>query len=300
MGYIFPYKKILASQIEYPLNSTKNISTRWVITSHSKSSLHAQLSQTLSTNLSEISSPRKLFFQSQRTTLIQKPHDGSFKTKHRHTRWLQLGHVVGTSAKCHKNIELLGCHKGRSGGPCYNTTNVQSVDPTNGTDTNKCRPASRRTSIVEQEEQHCPWCNTRKNKLGNLVRVCKSRGRGHTLDRLGNEIWQSRGGHYLSLSSKPIQSSHDGFISIASPNSGLPRKLHADFSKRSLQTIRGHCYIYILLFSSNIILRPRITISHIDRGYHQVRVAKNHCTGHQRRVSAQSADQRSRIRIANP
>ena len=47
---------------------------------------------------------------------------------------------------------------------------------TNGTDPNQCRPASRRTSIVEQEEQHCPWCYTRKNKLGNLARVYKSRG----------------------------------------------------------------------------------------------------------------------------
>ena len=150
MGYIFPYKKILASQLEYPLNSTKKYSySPWVTTSHTKSTSHAQLSQTLSTNLSEISSPRQLFFRSQRTTQNQKPHDGSFQTKHQHTRRLQLGHVVGTSAKCRKNIELLGCHKGRSGGPCYHTTNVQSVDLTNGTDTNKCRPASRRTSIME-------------------------------------------------------------------------------------------------------------------------------------------------------
>ena len=176
--------------------------------------------------------------------------------------------------------ELLGCHKGRSGGPCNNTTNVQSVDPTNSTDTNKCRPASRRTSIVEQEEQHCPWCNTRKNELGNLTRVRQSRGRGHTLGHLGNKIWQSRGGHYLSPSSELIQSTHDGFISVASPNSGLPRKLHADFSEWSLKIIRGHHYIYTLFFSSNVISRSRITISHIDRGHHQVRVAKNHCTGH--------------------
>ena len=143
---------------------------------------------------------------------------------------------------------------------------------------------------MEQEEQHCPWCNTRKNKLGNLARVCKSRGSGHIMDRLGNKIWQSRGGYYLSPSSKPVESTHDGFISVASPNSGLPRKLHADFGKRSLKIIRGHRHIYILFFSSNIIPRPRITISHIDRGYHQVQVAKNHCTGHQRRVSTQSAD----------
>ena len=148
MGYIFPYKKILASQFEYPLNSP-NISTRWVITSHSKSSLHAQLSQTLSTYLSEIPSPPKLFFRSQRTTQSQKPNNGPLKIKHRHTRRLQLGHVVGTSAKCRKNPELLGCHKGRSGGPCYHTTNVQAVDTTNSHHTNKCRPASRRTSFVE-------------------------------------------------------------------------------------------------------------------------------------------------------
>ena len=141
MGYNFPYKKFLASQLEYPLNSS-NASTRWVITSHSKSSLHAQLSQTLSTNLSEIPSSRKLLFRSQRTTKAKKSNHGSFKTKHRHTRWLQLGHVVGTSAKCRKNTELLGCHKGRSGGPCYHTTNVQAVNKTNGHHTNKCRPAS--------------------------------------------------------------------------------------------------------------------------------------------------------------
>ena len=266
MGYIFPYKKILASQPEYPLNSTKNISTRlWVTTSHSKSSSHAQLSQTLSTNLPEISSPCKLLFRSQRTTQIQKPYDGSFKIKYRYPRRLQLGHMVGTSAKCHKNTELLGCHKGRSGGPCYHTTNVQSVDLTNGTDTNKCRPASRRTSIMEQEEQHCPWCNTRKNELGNLARVRQSCGRGHIMDHLGNKIWQSRGGHYLSPSSELIQSTHDRFISVAYPNSNLPRKLHTDFSKWSLKTIRGHCYIHILFFSSNIIPRPRITIVKLEK-----------------------------------
>ena len=148
MGYIFPYKKISASQLEYPLNLTQ-VSTRWVITSHTKSSLYAQLSQTLSSNLSEISSSPKLFFRSQQTAQIKKPYDGSFKVKYRHTRRLQLGHVVGTSAKCRKNIELLGCHKGRSGGSCYHTTNVQAVNTTNSRYTNKCRPASRRTSIVE-------------------------------------------------------------------------------------------------------------------------------------------------------
>ena len=140
MGYIFPYKKILASQLEYPLNS--KLSTRWVTTSHTKSSLHAQLSQTLSTNLSEVSSPPKLFFRSQRTTQIKKLNNGSLKIKHRHTRRLQLGHVVGTSAKRRKNLELLGCHKGRSGGPCNHTTYVQAVDKTNGHHTNKCRPAN--------------------------------------------------------------------------------------------------------------------------------------------------------------
>ena len=108
------------------------------------------------------------------------------------------------------------------------------------------------------------------------------------------------GGHYLSPSSEFVQGTHDGFISVASPNSGLPRKLHADFSEWSLKVIRGHCYLYFLFFSSNIIPRPRITISYIDRGHHQVQVAKNHCTGHRRRVSTQSADQRSRIWIANP
>ena len=208
--------------------------------------------------------------------------------------------MVGTSAKCRKKTELLGCHKGRSGGPCYHTTNVQSVDLTNGTDTNKRRLASRRTSIMEQEEQHCPWCNTRKNELGNMARIHQSRGRGHTMDHLGNKIWQSWGGHYLSPSSKPVQSTHDRFNSIASPNSALPRNLHADFSERSLKIIRGHRHIHILFFSSNFIPRPRITISYINRGHHQVRVAKNHCTGHRRRVSTQSADQRSRIWIANP
>ena len=141
MGYIFPYKKILASRLEYPLNSN-NLSTRWVTTSHTKSSLNAQLSQTLSTNLSEIPSSRKLFFRSQRTTQNKKFNNGSLKTKHRHTRRLQLGHVVGTSAKCRKNFELLGCHKGRSGGPSYHTTNVQAVNTTNSHHTNKCRPAS--------------------------------------------------------------------------------------------------------------------------------------------------------------
>ena len=107
---------------------------------------------------------------------------------------------------------------------------------------------------------------------------------------LETKYGKAGGGHYLSPSSELVQSTHDGFISVASPNSGLPRKLHTDFSERSLKIIGGHCYIYILFFSSNIIPRPRITIPYIDRGHHQVRVAKNHCTGHQRRVSTQSAD----------
>ena len=172
--------------------------------------------------------------------------------------------MVGTSAKCHKNPKLLECHKRRSGGTSNNTTNVPVADQTYSSNTNKCRPASRRTSCMDKEEQHCPWCYTRKNKSGNLAQLCKSRGSSHTLGCLGNKIWQSRGGHYLSPSSEPVQSTHDGFISIASPNSGLPRKLHTDFGKRSLKNIRGHRHIYILFFSSYIIPRPRITISNID------------------------------------
>ena len=143
---------------------------------------------------------------------------------------------------------------------------------------------------MDEEEQHCPWCYTRKNKSSNLARLCKSRRSSHTLGCLGNKIWQSRGGHYLSPSSELVQSTHDGFISIASPNSGLPRKLHADFSKWSLKNFRGHRYFYILFFSPHIISGPHITISNIDQGHHQVRVAKNHCTGHRRRVLMQSAD----------
>ena len=133
-----------------------------------------------------------------------------------------------------------------------------------------------------------------------MARVYPSRGCSHAMDCLGNKIWQSRRGHYLSPSSELVQSTHDGFISVASPNSGLPRKLHVDFSERSLKTIRGHCYIHILFFSSNVISRPHIAIPYIDQGYHQVRVAKNHCTGHRRRVSTQSANQCSRIWIVNP
>ena len=119
--------------------------------------------------------------------------------------------------------------------------------------------------------------------------------------RLDNRISQFRfDSHYISPSSEPVQSTHDRFISVASPNSGLPRKLHVDFGKRSLKNIGGHRHIYILFFSTYIIPRPRIAILNINRGYHQVWVAKNHCTGHQRRVSTQSADQRSRIWIVNP
>ena len=40
-----------------------------------------------------------------------------------------------------------------------------------------------------------------------------------------------------SPSSEFVQSTHDGFISIASPNTGLPRQLHADFGERSLKNI---------------------------------------------------------------
>ena len=197
------------------------------------------------------------------------------------------------SAQVQSATRILNCWdviKGEVVVPVTTPPMYKSVDLTNGTDTNKCRPASGRTSIVEQEEQHCPWCNTRKNELGNLARVHQSRRCGHTMDCLGNKIWQSRGSHYLSSSSESIQSTYDGFISVASPNSSLPRKLHVDFSERLLKVIGGHRYIYILFFSSNVISRPRITISYIDRGHHQVRVAKNHCTGHRRRVSTQSAD----------
>ena len=97
---------------------------------------------------------------------------------------------------------------------------------------------------------------------------------------LGNKIWQSRGGHYLSPSNELVQSTHDGFISVASPNSGLPRKLRADFGEWSLKDIGGHCHIYILFFSPHIISRPHITIFNINRGHHQVQVAKNHCMSH--------------------
>ena len=107
---------------------------------------------------------------------------------------------------------------------------------------------------------------------------------------LETKYGKAGGGYYLSPSSKLVQSTHDGFISVASPNSGLPRKLYADFSEQSLKNIRGRRYIYILFFSSHIIPRPHITISNIDRGYHQVRVAKNHCTGHRRRVLTQGVD----------
>ena len=198
--------------------------------------------------------------------------------------------MVGTSAKCCKNPKLLGCHKRKSGGPCYHTTNVPVADLTDGSNINKCCPASRRTSHMDKEEQHCPWCYTRKDKSGNLARLCKSHGSSYALDCLGNKIWQSRGGHYLSPSGELVQSTHDGFISVASPNSGLPRKLHADFGKRSLKNIGGHRHIYILFFSPHIIPRPRITISNIDQGDYQVRVAKNHCMGHRRRVMMQSVD----------
>ena len=143
---------------------------------------------------------------------------------------------------------------------------------------------------MDEEEQHCPWCYTRKNKSGNLARLRKSCGSSHALGCLGNKIWQSRGGHYLSPSSELVQSTHDGFISVASPNSSLPRKLQADPGERALKNIRGHRHIYILFFSPYLIPRPRISIPNIDRGHHQVQVAKNHCTGHRRRVSTQSAD----------
>ena len=158
------------------------------------------------------------------------------------------------------------------------------------TQTNAALLAEELASWNKKNSTACSWCNTRENELGNLARVHQSHRRGHTMDRLGNKIWQSRGGYYLSPSSKSVQSTHDGFISVASPNSSLPRKLHADSSERSLETVRGHRYIYILFFSSNVLSRPRIAISYIDWGHHQVQVAKNHCTGHRRRVSTQSAD----------
>ena len=172
--------------------------------------------------------------------------------------------MVGTSAKCCKNPKLLGCHKRRSGGPCYYTTNVPVAGLTNGRNTNKCRPASPRTSRMDKEEQHCPWCYTRKNKSGNLARLRKSCGSSYTLGCLGNKIWQSRGGHYLSPSSELVQSTHDRFISVASQNSSLPRKLYMDSGEWSLKNIGGHRHIYILFFSSYVIPRPRITISNID------------------------------------
>ena len=172
--------------------------------------------------------------------------------------------MVGTSAKCRKNPKLLGCHKRRSGGPCNHTTNVPVADPTDGSNTNERHPASRRTSCMDEEEQHCPWCYTRKNKSSNLAQLCISCGSSHTLGCLGNKIWQSRGGHYLSPSSKPVQSTHNGFISVASPNSSLPRKLYMDFGKWSLKNIGGHCHIYILFFSPHIIPRPHITIPNVN------------------------------------
>ena len=68
--------------------------------------------------------------------------------------------MVGTSAKCCKNPKLLGCHKRRSGGARHNTTNLPVADQTYSSNTNKCCPASQRTSLMDEEEQHCPWCYT--------------------------------------------------------------------------------------------------------------------------------------------
>ena len=85
--------------------------------------------------------------------------------------------------------------------------------------------ASHRASSLDKEEQHCPWCYTRKDKLGNLARVCKSHHSGHLMDHLGNQIWQSRGGHYLSPSSSLIRGTYDQLHGITPPNPKFPRKL---------------------------------------------------------------------------
>ena len=83
--------------------------------------------------------------------------------------------------------------------------------------------ASHRASSLDKEEQHCPWCYTRKDKLSNLARVCKSRHSGHLMDCLGNQIWQSRGGHYLSPSSSLIRGTYDQLHGITPPNPKFPR-----------------------------------------------------------------------------
>ena len=61
-----------------------------------------------------------------------------------------------------------------------------------GFDTRRCL-ASHRASSLDKEEQHCPSCDTRKNKFSNMARICKSRDGRYPMDCLGNQIWQSRG-----------------------------------------------------------------------------------------------------------
>ena len=123
-----------------------------------------------------------------------------------------------TSAKCSKNPKLLGCHKRRNCGTTYITAHVQFADPTNSSNTTRCCLASHRASSLDKEEQHCPWCDTRKNKFSNMARICKSCDSRYPMDCLGNQIWQSRGGHYLSPSSELVQSTHDGLHVTATQN----------------------------------------------------------------------------------
>ena len=134
----------------------------------------------------------------------------------------------------------------------------------------RCHLTSHRASSLDQEEQHCPWCYTRKDKFSNMARICKSRHCRHLMDCLGNKTWQSWGGHYLSPSSELIQSTHDQLHSITPPNPKFPRKLWADFGKQSLMNIWGHCHIHFLFFSTHIIPGPRIAVSDINRGYNEV------------------------------
>ena len=109
--------------------------------------------------------------------------------------------------------------------------------------------ASHRASSLDKEEQHCPWCYTRKDKLGNLARVCKSCHSGHLMDRLGNQIWQSRGGHYLSPSSSLIRGTYDQLHGITPPKSKISKKIMSGFwqmvTQRYQRTLPHLCFVLL-------------------------------------------------------
>ena len=76
---------------------------------------------------------------------------------------------------------------------------------------------------------------------------------------LETKYGKAGGGHYLSPSSEHVQSTYDGFISVASPNSSLPRKLHADFSITSCKkSLHGSS-------KKSLDAKRRPTQSHQDR-----------------------------------